>query len=224
MKKIFLAALCFVVTMSSIAQDKKQYMFLEYGMGKTEYLLNSGLSLMSNVMETNFSDGFTQTLIFGYNFNERNFVKIKCAINSSNFQNQFHPVGVGVSEYLELKEIVALYYSEIALGLNYTIDRLSFRPSVGVGLMCVNNKLSLLNSIIKFEDVLNSYTLGSSFSLTLSYQVNKNLAFLSDWSIIASTPKNLSYDITELGLDNVIMNERNSIFMNSCVLGVRLSF
>ncbi|MEE1323447.1 MAG: hypothetical protein UHE91_06440, partial [Bacteroidales bacterium] len=71
----------------------------------------------------------------------------------------------------------------------------------------------------------NSNTIGSSLGLSLSYEINKNLSFVSEFSSITAKPKLAKFPESDILLiKEYSSSERDYIQMTNFNLGLRINF
>ena len=127
----------------------------------------------------------------------------------------------GFNDLMKLEERVSILYSEIAVGWNFKVNRLTIHPTAGIGLMSVWNNITLN----KDEYSFNSNTIGSSLGLSLSYEINKNLSFVSEFSSITAKPKVAEFSESDnLLIKEYSTSERDYIKMTNFNLGLRINF
>lgn len=87
--------------------------------------------------------------------------------------------------------------------------------------MSVWNNVTLNNNEYSF----NSNTIGSSLGLSLSYEINKNLSFVSEFSSITAKPKVAEFSESDnLLIKEYSTSERDYIKMTNFNLGLRINF
>lgn len=178
MKKVVSMLLCLFLTANLVGQEKNSGFFVGLDYGKTDFLSNSGLSLNENQNQMKNYNAINTKFSFGYNTKRNAFIKLNLLLTGADFQE-------GFNDAIKLKEQASILYSEIAVGWNFTVNRLTIHPTAGIGLMSVWNNITLN----KDEYSFNSNTIGSSLGLSLSYEINRNLSFVSEFSSITTKPK-----------------------------------
>lgn len=214
MKKVISVLLCLVFTANLVGQEKNSGFFVGLDYGKTDFLSNSGLSLNENQNQMKNYNAINTKLSFGYNTKLNAFIKLNLLLTGADFQQDFNNA-------IKLKEQVSILYSEIAVGWNFKVNRLTIHPTAGIGLMSVWNNITLNNNEYGF----NSNTIGSSLGLSLSYEINKNLSFVSEFSSITAKPKLAKFPESDILLiKEYSSSERNYIKMTNFNLGLRINF
>ncbi len=214
MKNIYLILLSLFLTTNLVGQEKNSGFFVGLDYGKTDFLSNSGLSLNENQNQIKNFNAINTKFSFGYNTKLNAFIKLNLLLTGADFQE-------GFNDLMKLKEQASILYSEIAVGWNFTVNRLTFRPTAGIGLMSVWNNITLN----KDEYSFNSNTIGSSLGLSLSYEINKNLSFVSEFSSITAKPKVAEFSESDnLLIKEYSTSERNYIKMTNFNLGLRINF
>ena len=187
-------------------------MGLDYG--KTDFLSNSGLSLNENQNQMKNYNAINTKFSFGYNTKLNAFIKLNLLLTGADFQE-------GFNDLMKLKEQASILYSEIAVGWNFKVNRLTIHPTAGIGLMSVWNNITLN----KDEYSFNSNTIGSSLGLSLSYEINRNLSFVSEFSSITAKPKVAEFSESDnLLIKEYSTSERDYIKMTNFNLGLRINF
>lgn len=214
MKKVISVLLCLVFTANLVGQEKNSGFFVGLDYGKTDFLSNSGLSLNENQNQTKNYNAINTKLSFGYNTKINAFIKLNLLLTGADFQQDFNNA-------IKLKEQASILYSEIAVGWNFKVNRLTIHPTAGIGLMSIWNNVTLNNNEYGF----NSNTIGSSLGLSLSYEINKNLSFVSEFSSITAKPKLAKFpESVILLIKEYSSSERNYIKMTNFNLGLRINF
>lgn len=214
MKKVISVLLCLVFTANLVSQEKNSGFFVGLDYGKTDFLSNSGLSLNENQNQMKNYNAINTKLSLGYNTKINAFIKLNLLLTGADFQQDFNNA-------IKLKEQVSILYSEIAVGWNFKVNRLTIHPTAGIGLMSVWNNITLNNNEYGF----NSNTIGSSLGLSLSYEINKNLSFVSEFSSITAKPKLAKFPESDILLiKEYSSSERNYIKMTNFNLGLRINF
>lgn len=214
MKKVISVLLCLVFTANLVGQEKNSGFFVGLDYGKTDFLSNSGLSLNENQNQMKNYNAINTKLSLGYNTKLNAFIKLNLLLTGADFQQDFNNA-------IKLKEQVSILYSEIAVGWNFKVNRLTIHPTAGIGLMSVWNNLAINNNEYGF----NSNTIGSSLGLSLSYEINKNLSFVSEFSSITAKPKLAKFPESDILLiKEYSSSERNYIQMTNFNLGLRINF
>lgn len=214
MKNIYLILLSLFLTTNLVGQEKNSGFFVGLDYGKTDFLSNSGLSLNENQNQIKNFNAINTKFSLGYNTKLNAFIKLNLLLTGADFQE-------GFNDLMKLEERVSILYSEIAVGWNFTVNRLTFRPTAGIGLMSVWNNITLN----KDEYSFNSNTIGSSLGLSLSYEINKNLSFVSEFSSITTKPKVAEFSESDnLLIKEYSTSERNYIKMTNFNLGLRINF
>ena len=214
MKKVVSMLLCLFLTANLVGQEKNSGFFVGLDYGKTDFLSNSGLSLNENQNQMKNYNAINTKLSFGYNTKLNAFIKLNLLLTGADFQQDFNNA-------IKLKEQASILYSEIAVGWNFKVNRLTIHPTAGIGLMSVWNNVTLNNNEYGF----NSNTIGSSLGLSLSYEINKNLSFVSEFSSITAKPKLAKFSESDILLiKEYSSSERNYIKMTNFNLGLRINF
>lgn len=214
MKKVISVLLCLVFTANLVGQEKNSGFFVGLDYGKTDFLSNSRLSLNENQNQMKNYNAINTKFSFGYNTKLNAFIKLNLLLTGADFQQDFNNA-------IKLKEQVSILYSEIAVGWNFKVNRLTIHPTAGIGLMSVWNNITLNNNEYGF----NSNTIGSSLGLSLSYEINKNLSFVSEFSSITAKPKLAKFPESDILLiKEYSSSERNYIQMTNFNLGLRINF
>lgn len=214
MKKVISVLLCLVFTANLVSQEKNSGFFVGLDYGKTDFLSNSGLSLNENQNQMKNYNAINTKFSFGYNTKLNAFIKLNLLLTGVDFKQDFNNA-------IKLKEQASILYSEIAVGWNFKVNRLTIHPTAGIGLMSVWNNVTLNNNEYGF----NSNTIGSSLGLSLSYEINKNLSFVSEFSSITAKPKLAKFPESDILLiKEYSSSERNYIQMTNFNLGLRINF
>lgn len=214
MKKVISVLLCLVFTANLVGQEKNSGFFVGLDYGKTDFLSNSGLSLNENQNQMKNYNAINTKFSFGYNTKLNAFIKLNLLLTGVDFKQEFNNA-------IKLKEQASILYSEIAVGWNFKVNRLTIHPTAGIGLMSVWNNVTLNNNEYGF----NSNTIGSSLGLSLSYEINKNLSFVSEFSSITAKPKLAKFSESDILLiKEYSSSERNYIKMTNFNLGLRINF
>lgn len=214
MKKVISVLLCLVFTANLIGQEKNSGFFVGLDYGKTDFLSNSGLSLNENQNQMKNYNAINTKFSFGYNTKLNAFIKLNLLLTGVDFKQDFNNA-------IKLKEQASILYSEIAVGWNFKVNRLTIHPTAGIGLMSVWNNVTLNNNEYGF----NSNTIGSSLGLSLSYEINKNLSFVSEFSSITAKPKVAEFSESDnLLIKEYSTSERDYIKMTNFNLGLRINF
>ena len=214
MKKVISVLLCLVFTANLVGQEKNSGFFVGLDYGKTDFLSNSGLSLNENQNQMKNYNAINTKFSFGYNTKLNAFIKLNLLLTGVDFKQDFNNA-------IKLKEQASILYSEIAVGWNFKVNRLTIHPTAGIGLMSVWNNVTLNNNEYGF----NSNTIGSSLGLSLSYEINKNLSFVSEFSSITAKPKLAKLPESDILLiKEYSSSERNYIKMTNFNLGLRINF
>lgn len=214
MKKVISVLLCLVFTANLVGQEKNSGFFVGLDYGKTDFLSNSGLSLNENQNQMKNYNAINTKFSFGYNTKLNAFIKLNLILTGADFKQDFNNA-------IKLKEQASILYSEIAVGWNFKVNRLTIHPTAGIGLMSVWNNLAINNNEYGF----NSNTIGSSLGLSLSYEINKNLSFVSEFSSITAKPKLAKFpESVILLIKEYSSSERNYIKMTNFNLGLRINF
>jgi hypothetical protein len=214
MKKVVSMLLCLFLTANLVGQEKNSGFFVGLDYGKTDFLSNSGLSLNENQNQMKNYNAINTKFSFGYNTKLNAFIKLNLLLTVADFQERFN-------DLMKLEERVSILYSEIAVGWNFKVNRLTIHPTAGIGLMSVWNNITLN----KDEYSFNSNTIGSSLGLSLSYEINKNLSFVSEFSSITAKPKLAKFPESDILLiKEYSSSERNYIQMTNFNLGLRINF
>ncbi|MEE1225611.1 MAG: outer membrane beta-barrel protein [Bacteroidales bacterium] len=214
MKKVVSMLLCLFLTANLVGQEKNSGFFVGLDYGKTDFLSNSGLSLNENQNQIKNFNAINTKFSLGYNTKRNAFIKLNLLLTGADFQE-------GFNDLMKLKEQASILYSEIAVGWNFKVNRLTFRPTAGIGLMSVWNNITLN----KDEYSFNSNTIGSSLGLSLSYEINKNLSFVSEFSSITAKPKVAEFSESDnLLIKEYSTSERDYIKMTNFNLGLRINF
>lgn len=214
MKKVISVLLCLVFTANLVGQEKNSGFFVGLDYGKTDFLSNSGLSLNENQNQMKNYNAINTKFSFGYNTKLNAFIKLNLILTGADFKQDFNNA-------IKLKEQASILYSEIAVGWNFKVNRLTIHPTAGIGLMSVWNNLAINNNEYGF----NSNTIGSSLGLSLSYEINKNLSFVSEFSSITAKPKLAKFPESDILLiKEYSSSERNYIKMTNFNLGLRINF
>lgn len=214
MKKVVSMLLCLFLTANLVGQEKNSGFFVGLDYGKTDFLSNSGLSLNENQNQIKNFNAINTKFSFGYNTKRNAFIKLNLLLTGADFQE-------GFNDLMKLEERVSILYSEIAVGWNFKVNRLTIHPTAGIGLMSVWNNITLN----KDEYSFNSNTIGSSLGLSLSYEINKNLSFVSEFSSITAKPKVAEFSESDnLLIKEYSTSERDYIKMTNFNLGLRINF
>ena len=214
MKKVVSMLLCLFLTANLVSQEKNSGFFVGLDYGKTDFLSNSGLSLNENQNQMKNYNAINTKLSFGYNTKLNAFIKLNLLLTGVDFKQDFNNA-------IKLKEQASILYSEIAVGWNFKVNRLTIHPTAGIGLMSVWNNVTLNNNEYGF----NSNTIGSSLGLSLSYEINKNLSFVSAFSSITAKPKVAEFSESDnLLIKEYSTSERDYIKMTNFNLGLRINF
>lgn len=214
MKKVVSMLLCLFLTANLVGQEKNSGFFVGLDYGKTDFLSNSGLSLNENQNQMKNYNAINTKFSFGYNTKLNAFIKLNLLLTGVDFQE-------GFNDLMKLEERVSILYSEIAVGWNFKVNRLTIHPTAGIGLMSVWNNVTLNNNEYGF----NSNTIGSSLGLSLSYEINKNLSFVSEFSSITAKPKVAEFSESDnLLIKEYSTSERDYIKMTNFNLGLRINF
>lgn len=214
MKKVISILLCLFLTANLVGQEKNSGFFVGLDYGKTDFLSNSGLSLNENQNQMKNYNAINTKFSFGYNTKLNAFIKLNLLLTGADFQE-------GFNDLMKLEERVSILYSEIAVGWNFKVNRLTIHPAAGIGLMSVWNNVTLNNNEYSF----NSNTIGSSLGLSLSYEINKNLSFVSEFSSITAKPKVAEFSESDnLLIKEYSTSERDYIKMTNFNLGLRINF
>lgn len=214
MKKVVSMLLCLFLTANLVGQENNSGFFVGLDYGKTDFLSNSGLSLNENQNQMKNYNAINTKFSFGYNTKLNAFIKLNLLLTGVDFKQS-------VSDAIKLKEQASILYSEIAVGWNFKVNRLTIHPTAGIGLMSVWNNVTLNNNEYGF----NSNTIGSSLGLSLSYEINKNLSFVSEFSSITAKPKVAEFSESDnLLIKEYSTSERDYIKMTNFNLGLRINF
>lgn len=214
MKKVISVLLCLFLTANLVGQEKNSGFFVGLDYGKTDFLSNSGLSLNENQNQTKNYNAINTKFSFGYNTKLNAFIKLDLLLTGVDFKQDFNNA-------IKLKEQASILYSEIAVGWNFKVNRLTIHPTAGIGLMSVWNNITLNNNEYGF----NSNTIGSSLGLSLSFEINKNISFVSEFSSITAKPKLAKFPESDILLiKEYSSSERNYIKMTNFNLGLRINF
>ena len=214
MKKVISVLLCLVFTANLVGQEKNSGFFVGLDYGKTDFLSNSGLSLNENQNQMKNYNAINTKFSFGYNTKLNAFIKLNLLLTGVDFKQDFNNA-------IKLKEQASILYSEIAVGWNFKVNRLTIHPTAGIGLMSVWNNVTLNNNEYGF----NSNTIGSSLGLSRSYEINKNLSFVSEFSSITAKPKLAKFPESDILLiKEYSSSERDYIQMTNFNLGLRINF
>jgi hypothetical protein len=214
MKKVISILLCLFLTANLVGQEKNSGFFVGLDYGKTDFLSNSGLSLNENQNQIKNFNAINTKFSLGYNTKRNAFIKLNLLLTGADFQE-------GFNDLMKLEERVSILYSEIAVGWNFKVNRLTIHPTAGIGLMSVWNNITLN----KDEYSFNSNTIGSSLGLSLSYEINKNLSFVSEFSSITAKPKLAKFPESDILLiKEYSSSERDYIQMTNFNLGLRINF
>ena len=214
MKKVVSMLLCLFLTANLVGQEKNSGFFVGLDYGKTDFLSNSGLSLNENQNQMKNYNAINTKFSFGYNTKLNAFIKLNLLLTGVDFKQDFNNA-------IKLNEQASILYSEIAVGWNFKVNRLTIHPTAGIGLMSVWNNVTLNNNEYGF----NSNTIGSSLGLSLSYEINKNLSFVSEFSSITAKPKVAEFSESDnLLIKEYSTSERDYIKMTNFNLGLRINF
>ena len=214
MKKVVSMLLCLFLTANLVSQEKNSGFFVGLDYGKTDFLSNSGLSLNENQNQMKNYNAINTKFSFGYNTKLNAFIKLNLLLTGVDFKQDFNNA-------IKLNEQASILYSEIAVGWNFKVNRLTIHPTAGIGLMSVWNNVTLNNNEYGF----NSNTIGSSLGLSLSYEINKNLSFVSEFSSITAKPKVAEFSESDnLLIKEYSTSERDYIKMTNFNLGLRINF